>query len=249
MKNKFNNFFKDINVSKELDKKIYNNTIYQKEESKRYILKPVIVILILFIFLGVGVMAKDYIKEFVFNIKKSDNNIQTTYSLNGFVEVNNDFECSDDLTLMLVHEKLGIEVLDFGEFNNLKIDYCEILRDDNNNIRKVILKTPRIFSKEQYMLPKNLFVSLEFLTKYATKEDIKEMQNVKWVSITTLNESKDLEKYIENYHIKSLDTNSSLMYLTKYRGINIFNYNNVIYQMETRHIFKEDFINFLENLK
>ena len=254
MRDKIIEMFDNIKVPNDFDNRIYNNTIYKNNNNnkiciKKKILKPSIAIILITLFLSVGVMAKDYIKNYVFNIEKSDKKVQTTYSLNGFVEVNNNFECSDELTLAHAYEKLGINALNFGEYNDLKIDYCEILRDKENNIRKVVLKTPRIFSKEGLKLPKNLFVSLEFLTKYATNDDIQKMQNVKWVSISTNDEGISLEKYIENYHINSLNIDSSMLYITKYKGRNIFNYNNVLYQMETRNIFKEDFINILENLK
>ena len=229
MRDKIIEMFDNIKVPNDFDNRIYNNTIYKNNNNnkiciKKKILKPSIAIILITLFLSVGVMAKDYIKNYVFNIEKSDKKVQTTYSLNGFVEVNNNFECSDELTLAHAYEKLGINALNFGEYNDLKIDYCEILRDKENNIRKVVLKTPRIFSKEGLKLPKNLFVSLEFLTKYATNDDIQKMQNVKWVSISTNDEGKIIaEPAIEMEENKSY------------------------YKMPLHKSYDKEFVSFIEN--
>ena len=93
MKNRFNKMFDSVEVSKELDERILNKTIYKKNSNffKPKILKFATIILAVCIFFGVGVVAKDYIMDFVFhkNILESEKDDSQIYlELNGKVEIN-----------------------------------------------------------------------------------------------------------------------------------------------------------------
>ena len=256
MKNKFNNFFKDIKVSKELDEKIYNNTIYKKELSKGYILKPVIVILILFIFLGVGVMAKEYIEDYIFQMKDTEKLGKDTIfdlELNGKLNVNSNFNCKNNITHEELEDGLNIKLLKFNSFNKDTYNICELTLDNNKNIRTVKLQNDDNYSEydmnnEETRKKKYLQVDINFMTQYATKNDEKDFKN-----ISILKGTSSVSKFLETYHIEklNLDVNIIKWSESKYwpQTFCTFVYNNIFYNIQGYNVSKDELIDILNNVE
>ena len=258
MKNKFNNLFQDIKVSKELDNNIYNKTIYKKGIPRIYIIKPIIVILFVFIFLGVGVMAKDYIENYIFqtHISKSKGEDSTIdLNLNGKVKIeqNSSFICKDDITHQEIEKKLNIKLLKFKHFNKYDYNICDSTLDNKGNIRILKLQNDDNFSEydlnnKELRDKKYLQIDITFMTQYANNKDEQEFQN-----ISIIKGPSKFTEFIETYHIKkiNLDVNIVKWSTNKYwpQTFCYFVYNDIFYNIQGYNISYDELIDILNNLE
>ena len=139
------NFFKDFEVTDELEKKVLDSTIYKKR-NKKIILKPVFYILIIgfVLSLSVGVMAKDYVKSFIVNIIKTDDITEVQLTLNGKVKINDKITDKLDCTKANINDienYLGINLLDHIVIGDMEYEsiilnetYKEMLRKENGYV-------------------------------------------------------------------------------------------------------------------
>ena len=254
MKNKFNDLFKDIKVSKEIDEKIYNKTIYKKEIPRIYILKPIQVILFIFIFLGVGVMAKDYIMDSVFHkniIENEKDDSQIYLELNGKVHIkeNNNFICNNEYTQEELEKTLGIKLLNIKYYNSNKYINCEIKTTDNNKIRTVKINRDDNYSKSTDKEKGNnkfLSVTIKFMTQYALNEDEEEFSE-----LNVIKGPKKFENFTNLIHLNNLDVDAYIIkwHESKNHSFNSvhFVYNNILYFIQGYNISYDELLDILNN--
>ncbi len=255
---KDNNIFKKLHTPKELDQRIFDSTIYRKKENKKFKLRYVTVGLILMLFISVGVLAAEYIKpSFVKKINNNNGTSKIVISVDESVTLpeNADLVCSDKMTLKNVENQLGLKLLNFEKYkNSIKFDNCKVLKDENNNVRTVDIYShdnqiydyimDQVNDTQNHANKKYFDFGIKFKTNNATKEDIKEFNNIVLFSeVDNVNLDK-LKNKTETYHIKSLNTDAIII-----GNMGYFIYENVLYYYSTINYSKEETIDVLENLK
>ena len=259
MKDRFNKMFDSIKVSKKLDEKIYNNTIYKKNTKisyERKLLKPLLIILIVFLSFGVGVIAKDYIQNYYFktNISNKDTEDSTIdLNLNGKVKIiqKSNFSCKKNITHQEIEEGLNIKLLKFKNFN--KDDYnCESTLDKEGNIKVVKLQNDDNFSEydlnnKELRKKKYLQIDINFMTQYANSEDEQEFQN-----INIIKGPSKFKEFIETYHIEKLNLDVNIVKWSTNdnwpQTFCYFVYDNVYYNIQGYNLSYDELIDILNNL-
>lgn len=262
MKNrdKIKSIYNNILVSEELDNKILNETIYkEKFNNKKLILKYAIIFIVFASFTTIGVVAKDYIKEFIINwVDDGSGGASVSIDMEGKVLVakDNNLICNKDLTIQDVEEGLKIKLLKTNFYNKDTFDKCSIKKDKKGNIKRVAIENDDNFhvdfAKEQKVdrNKKYLNLKIEFMTNYADNIDEEYFKEY----LMLKGSKKGLEDITEEYYIENLNIKANIViWLSEETGwpntFCFFIYNNVIYNIEGLNITKTELIDILENLK
>ena len=119
MKDKKN--IKNMHTSKELDNRIFENTIYKNKDKKVFKLNYISLGVILMLFLSGVVIAKNTINPLLKRIKVQDNLESLTISVDNQKELpeKSDLVCNKNINLKDVQEQLGIDLLNFDKISNI----------------------------------------------------------------------------------------------------------------------------------
>ncbi len=254
--NKDFNFFKNFQVSKDLDNKIYENTIYKKDKiEKKYFLKPrhYVTIGLILIILSLGIITSAAIKGFILkNFDKEYMNM-TTITLTGKVKIdkNHDFDCYNNISLSNIENKLGIKLLDFTTFNKQNYDTCEFVTNDKGNVRRVLLENKDTFDNYKNIdlySHRYLDVKIEFMTQYANEDDEEYFKDIGSFGTST---DGGVEKWQVNYFVAKLGINAAIFPFTTHfwpQTECYFVYNNVYYHIKGYDVSVEQMKEILDNI-
>lgn len=274
MKNrdKIKSIYNNILVSEELDNKILNETIYkEKFNNKKLILKYAIIFIVFASFTTIGVVAKDYIKEYFVSFKedKENNKAELNITIKDKVKIskNGDLKCNENLTIKEIENHLGIKLLNPQFYNKDTFTKdCEIIRNIDGKIRRVKMINDDSFpTNEIYQTNKSkkrFEMGIEFMTNYAEQDDEKYFSEKWLVKASGVMPKEGIEEKIENYFIKNLKVNAIIINATRIIGnkyevespdfpINIayFVYNGVFYSFTGQNFTTEELIQVLENIE
>ncbi len=254
MKDKKN--IKNIHTSKELDNRIFENTIYKNKDKKVFKLNYISLGVILMLFLSGAVIAKNTINPLLKRIKAQDNLKSLTISVDNQKELpeKSDLVCNKNINLKDVQEQLGIELLDFDKISNITFSNCEVVKDENGKIRTVSLYSSNdyiydfisdILNNTNNQKDKKYFnLGIKFMSDKALEEDKEKFKNI--VLLTGEEDVLDnTETRIENYHINSLNTDAIILE----NNIAYFVYDDVLYYYAVVNYTNSEMINILENIK
>ena len=248
MKNKkFINLFQNIEVSKELDNKILNETI-NKPLHKNYKYKYALFILILISFLSVGIIAYCYMRPYIVSVKENTlGGDSINISINEKVKIkrNAKIECSSDLTLSKLEDDLGIKFLNIPNQNkNTYNDVCDIKYDSKNRIRTVSIRNEDDFkgygyTKNEAWEKKYMVTNIKFMTNYANEDDEKEFKLA--FDGGTLDPNQ-----IEKIHLDNIDIDAYIILTAPYPVLPttycVFVYNNILYSIRGENYNREELI-------
>ena len=254
MKDKKN--IKNIHTSKELDNRIFENTIYKNKDKKVFKLNYISLGVILMVFLSGVVIAKNTINPLLKRIKVQDNLESLTISVDNQKELpeKSDLVCNKNINLKDVQEQLGIDLLDFDKISNITFSDCEVVKDENGKIRTVSLYFSNDYlydfisdtlNNTNNQKDKKYFnLGIKFMSDKALEEDKEKFKNI--VLLTGEEDVLDnTETRIENYHINSLNTDAIILE----NNIAYFVYDDVLYYYAVVNYTNSEMINILENIK
>lgn len=261
--NKIKNAFKDINVSKKLERKILNMTINKKKRSYKKIKFAYLTTLVLLIgCVSLSIVCADEIKGFIENWKfkiglgdEEDTSVELTEHF-GFKRIpdgileNELFTHPEDgaiaeeppkITFKDVEEMLGFNILNPYDKLNDDVSY-NTHSDEERNIKRVFIDSSIIEWTEEN--PKRwLSFHVTILTQNATEEDFLATEEGIMVSAGKVVE--------DSYYSKSLDTD--IMFFSydwsETRFKVIFVYDDILYQFSGEGVSREEIIEIIENLK
>lgn len=246
------NFFDDIHVSKELDERILNNTIYKKKINHKY--KYAILIIVLLSCVTTVVLAQEYIRTYYTNKVIDDKGYHSLIiSLIGKVKIaeHSDIPYENNFTINDIEESLNIKLLNVKGVNKSTFDFKELKKDDNGEIRLV-----KLYNRDNYFddVLENgdnhhnpyLYIKISFMTNYANEEDEEEFKNI---DIFSSPQEELVEKYASVYHLKNLDVDVQVFDGDIPIISAAFVYENVVYQFVAMNMKREEVINTLESIK
>lgn len=255
------NFIKSIEkikVNKDLDTRILNATIYKDRKNYGFKKKIVVGIILMSLFLGTGVLAKEYISELIFKIiKNNDNSYQNNVEINEPVYIleNSKITCTDIESLKDLENSLDIKfVFDSNKYNP-KINNCDIKKDENGNIESVKVSALEFydftkdnaeideeyredFTKEEYLKwqaqRKEIDVYISFMSEYASKKTKEEFKNIEIIRSSVDLRSGESNMEMIKYYFKNLNT-YGYYFIAPSKRIPlqkevIFVHNNILYE-------------------
>lgn len=265
------NIYKNVHTSKELDKKIFNNTIYKKEKhsnlNKILITTSIIVIIST---ISIGVVFADDIKETIKNyffttrthtIKISDSKEEKSITpqlvVKDLKEVNYDadleeyrytYDNEQTISKKELEEKLGINFL---TSDNLKNDKVTIERIEKENSK---ISEGRFWIRDAFKLEKinnkksSITFEFRFITKYSSSRSYTIL-----LGLTKY----DINRNVTTKYIDNLDTDA-YFFVTK-KDFNddtvsnqifaAFVYDNVGYKLSGTNMSVNMMIDFINTLK
>ncbi len=254
LKKEYQEQFNQINISEKEKEEILNKIMSSRSYSqKRFRFAIPICILVLCI-VGVGVVYAEEISTAVHSIiisfKKDEHGFDTTEGkFYGRVEINYDAELEEDkaYTFDELEQILGINILRHEGFREDGVEVTGV-KTVENKISSASFRIENCYSfKGEFGF---VHFGFRFRTKYASQDGS--------ISFST---TVDPDR-IETYHINSLDTDATIVYLNdvaftekfKHGGeylIISFIYDNIFYRMDylKTNFVKQDAYDFLENFK
>lgn len=243
------NIYKNVHTTEELDKKIFDNTIYKNKKNFN-VRKLVVATCIVFFSLLTVVVAKEYIYKYVLNKGyRDDGSYIQTVSIDKPVNIiqNKNYSCNDATTLSKLEKDLGIKfVFDNTKYNET-ISECDIKLNELGEIEKVNIKISEFydyskenaeidleydenFTQEEYYKwnskRKIIGMNITFMTPEAEEETKEEFKNL--AELTGTSEIKNVEFFAENINTVGFyfTTPSERIQLSKNA---IFVHKNILY--------------------
>ena len=186
MKNKLEKIFENIHVSKEIDEKIMNNTIYKKNHNI-FLKKSLITVSIVLVIsiTTISVVFAEEIKEFVksfyvektIDLKKTDDMHMSVLILNNKKEINYDAEFDEyypdsfnqkTTNFSTIEKEFNINILKTDKITNKKINISGITKEDGK-ISSATFTVFNAFNNNDKEYNKITY-GFSFITKYYKEE-------------------------------------------------------------------------------
>ncbi len=261
--NKIKNAFKDVNVSKKLERKILNMTVNKEKEAYKKIKLAYLTTIVLLIgCISLSIVYANEIKGFIenwkFKIGLGDEEGTSVELIEhfGFKQIpdgileNELFTHPEDgdiaeeppqITFKEVEDMLGFNILNPYDKLNDAVSY-NTHSDEEGNIKRVFIDSSIVEWTEEN--PKRwLSFHATILTQNATEEEFLASEEGIMVSA---------DKVVEDsYHSTNLDTD--IMFFSydwsETRFTVIFAYDDILYQFNGEGVSREEIIEIIENLK
>lgn len=233
---KIKKFFEKIRVDDKMDLIIFNSLKRTRTEKKIY--KPILIGVITFLLSGFGVLA--VIESYKVERKKINNRDEITITINDKVKISNkNLICDEKTTLRNVEDILEINLLDIPSYNKDTLSNCEIIKNENGNIKRVHLINDDNYYKANNNNEKSLYYDIQFMTNYADKLDEAYFKNK---VLTSSSSSEILNEMYEKYYIKNLNIEAHIIkwqdYENSHQTYAFFIYENVAYILKGYNINK-----------
>lgn len=231
MNDKIKKAYNNIYVTKELENKIYNKTIY-KAKNKLVYLSLTTTIICLFMFTIVNAdKVKDYLKSWNTSVDMGDGNKISLSENNTYKEIKDNAKREGVMDKEEVESILGFNILSIDNVYKDEMYYSYSLNEDNNTIGRVDIWYPDFL---KYSDDKDINMFISILNKNADYSYV-------LAFLEGLDASGDKE-LIEEY--TSLNLNTKVIIYTnsfnKKRITATFVYDNVFYKLTGKNITIEE---------